>query len=178
VIVFFQPTQKYQTIAGESPHAAIVKRIPFVGQSVSMGLDRNWTIVGFDIYCLENIDTICVAHCTIDRDHLYSPDFETASKRESWSYMEWVSSPLALQLYFLEEEFFVSRLDLQGRSPLWGNQLNKFGDMVMEPLPYLVSDVRNYEPINPDLACYSSVIVSKLEQTKEAAGVTGAIVLI
>lgn len=167
-LVFFDDIAGKDYTQQEQEKVEYLSHLPEMGDRVSLGTHRLWTIVGVDRYeNPENPEEILyLAHCTVDPQQIESVDRSTWFKVKAYQNRD----PI-LQLFFGEGMLRYMNENFIGEKPKTGYLLPKYNvqEHTVTSQPWGITSVTSYFP-SPDvhLACYNAVHICQCVYVPEA----------
>ncbi|MBD0347362.1 MAG: hypothetical protein ICV63_21585 [Coleofasciculus sp. Co-bin14] len=167
-LVFFDAISSKEYEGQENRKIEYLSHCPEIGDRISMGGQRLWTIVGVDPYLRpENPEeVIYLAHCTIDPQKIESVDRSTWFRVRAYQEQE-----PNLQLFFGEGVLLRVSRDLIGGKPEVGYLLSQYNPMeqAVTSRPWGITSVASYFPsADINQPCYLAVHVCQCVYVPEA----------
>jgi hypothetical protein len=167
-LVFFEDITGKGYIHPEQDKAEYLSHPPEMGDRISLGTYRLWTIVGVDRY--ENPenpeDILYVAHCTVDPQQIEFVDRSTWFRVKAYE-----NRDPNLQLFFGEGILRHLNKNLIGKKPETGYLLPQYNvhEHTVTSKPWGIASVASYIPCSDvTLACYNAVHVCQCVYVPEA----------
>ncbi|HIK33724.1 MAG TPA: hypothetical protein IGS17_09835 [Oscillatoriales cyanobacterium M59_W2019_021] len=168
-LVFFENIAGKGYLHPEQDKVEYLSHPPELGDRISLGTYRLWTIVGIDRY--ENPenseDSLYLAHCTVDPQQIESVDRSTWFKVRAYQ-----NRDPNLQLFFGEGILRYLNKNLIGKKPETGYLLPQYNvkEHTVTSKPWGIDSVTSYFP-SPDIArpCYNAVHVCQCVYVPEVA---------
>lgn len=150
--------------SGEQERVRLQQIPPVVGETVSMGADRLWTVVGVDAYSSEQ-QSVFIAHVALDVEAVGDPSGISEGARQSWYFVEsFKQRPQTnLRLFFSEAGQFLSFAENMTGSALETGHVLPYFDVqnhAVSSQPWGVERVVTLQPKEPERElCFSVVQV-------------------
>lgn len=167
-LVFFDDISGEAYAQQEQAKVEHLSHPPELGDRISLGTYRLWTIVGVDRY--ENPenpeDILYLAHCTVDSQKNESVDRSTWFKVQAYQ-----NRDPNLQLFFGEGILLHFNENLIGKKPETGYLLPKYNvnEHTVTSQPWGIASVTSYVPsADVNMACYNAVHICQCVHVPEA----------
>lgn len=166
-LVFFDAISSKEYERRENRKVEYLSHPPEIGDRISMGSQRLWTIVGVDAYVQNNSNLVVyLAHCTVDTQQIESGD------RSNWFRIKaYQNREPNLQLFLGENVLLHVNRDLIGGKPEVGYLVPQYNvkEHTVTSKPWGIASVNSYFPI-PDVSqpCYLTVYICQCIYLPEA----------